>query len=73
MADEKLLGDLQDGMIRLLLNRVKDGTASASDLAVARALLRDNGITAVPAKGSPLGNLADYAGDGYDGDQYTPN
>lgn len=72
MADNTKLDQLQDGMINLLLKRIADGSASASDLAVARSLLRDNGITAVPAKGSPMGNLKDYVSE-YDGEQYTPN
>ena len=72
MTDNPKLTKLQDGMIVLLLRRIEDGSASASDLAVARALLKDNGITAVPAQGSPMGNLKDYVSE-YDGEQYTPN
>lgn len=52
------LGTIQTGMAKLLLKRIEDGTATASDLAVARALLRDNSVQAKPVKESPLGNLA---------------
>lgn len=53
-----VLGDIQTEMANLLLKRIQDGSATASDLSVARALLRDNAIQAKPVKGSPLGNLA---------------
>lgn len=52
------LGCIQSEMATLLLARIRDKTATASDLAVARALLRDNAIQAKPVKDSPLGNLA---------------
>ncbi|WP_043880497.1 hypothetical protein [Azorhizobium caulinodans] len=40
-----------------LLRRVKDGTATAADLNAARQFLKDNGVDAVPAPGSPLNAL----------------
>lgn len=52
------LGNIQGEMADLLLSRIRDKTATASDLAVARALLRDNAIQAKPVKDSPLGNLS---------------
>lgn len=61
MSDEAFrdtLGTIQTEMATLLLKRIKDGTATAADLAVARALLRDNSVQAKPVKDSPLGNLA---------------
>ena len=61
MNDDKLhqiYADIHLESAKLLLNRIKDGTATASDLAVARAILKDNNITVKPVKGSPLGNLA---------------
>ena len=42
-----------------LLDKVKSGTAKASDLNVARQFLRDNGIAGVPVENSPLKNLMD--------------
>lgn len=53
------LGDIQTGMASLLLQRIRSGEASSADLAVARALLKDNAVQAKPVKDSPLGNLAD--------------
>ena len=37
--------------------RVKDPEAKSSDLNVARQFLKDNGIDALPAEGSPLSDL----------------
>lgn len=61
MSDQSFrdtLGNIQGEMAELLLARIRDKTATASDLAVARALLRDNSVQAKPVKDSPLGNLA---------------
>ena len=61
MSDDalhKIYADIHLESAKLLLARIKDGTATASDLAVARAILKDNNITVKPVKGSPLGNLA---------------
>lgn len=61
MSDETFrhtLGDIQSEMADLLLRRIRSGEATASDLAVARALLRDNAVQAKPVKDSPLGNLS---------------
>lgn len=52
------LGSIQTKMAQLLLKRIESGEATAADLAVARALLRDNAVQAKPIKDSPLGNLA---------------
>lgn len=62
MSDEDprdLLEDLHAETIRLLLKRVKDGSATAADLQVARALCRDASVGSLPVPGSPLGNLAE--------------
>lgn len=53
------LEDIHTGMAKLILARIKDGTATASDLSVARQFLRDNAMQAKPVKDSPLGNLVD--------------
>lgn len=61
MSDQSFrdtLGNIQSEMAALLLARIRSGAATASDLAVARALLRDNAIQAKPVKDSPLGNLS---------------
>jgi hypothetical protein len=47
---DDLLGDLYDATVKALLDKIKDGTATAADLSVARAMLRDQGIA--PAKGT---------------------
>lgn len=54
----KLLEDLQEETIRSLLQKVKSGEATASDLNVARQMLKDNNISSIPKAGSPLNNLA---------------
>jgi hypothetical protein len=59
MADTRdILADILDESARLLLNRIKAGEATAADLNVARQLLKDNGINAIPTKDNGLGQLA---------------
>ena len=40
-----------------LLLRIQDPEAKSADLNVARQFLKDNGIDALPAEGSPLSDL----------------
>jgi hypothetical protein len=47
---DDLLGTLYDATVNALLDKIKNGEATAADLAVARAMLRDQGIA--PAKGT---------------------
>jgi len=56
MADEKLK-ELHEALAKVLLERVRDEDAKASDLNVARQFLKDNSIDAIPAQGSPLADL----------------
>ena len=56
---DKVLDDLHTELATTLLDKVKSGTAKASDLNVARQFLRDNGIAGVPVENSPLKNLMD--------------
>lgn len=57
---KKLYTDLHVHSVKLLLKRIKDGTATAADLSVARALLRDNGIDINAGnKKTPLLQLAE--------------
>lgn len=56
MAEDKLK-ELHEELAKVLLDRVKDPEAKASDLNVARQFLKDNNIDAVPVKGSPLEEL----------------
>ena len=53
----KILADMHTALAGDLVKRIEAGTATAADLGVARQFLKDNGITATPVKGSPLGNL----------------
>lgn len=54
---EDLLTELMLETIKELRRKIKDGTASPADLSVARALLRDNNITASSKPGQPLSGL----------------
>ena len=56
---DKVLDDLHTELATSLLEKVRSGTAKASDLNVARQFLRDNGIAGVPVENSPLKNLMD--------------
>lgn len=56
-ASEETFSALHEALARDLLKRIQDGTATAADLNVARAFLKDNGIDAVPAPNSPVGDL----------------
>lgn len=54
-----ILGELHDAVAHDLLRRLKSGEATASDIANALRFLKDNGIEAIPAEGSPMGDLLD--------------
>ena len=55
-----ILDDLHDSVAKDLLNRIKSGEASASELSVAVKFLKDNNATLdVISEGSPMGNLLD--------------
>jgi len=55
--DEKMLKDLHDAVARDLLSKVASGNATAAELSVARAFLKDNGIDATPGQSEPLNDL----------------
>jgi len=57
---KELLQELHRHTIKTLLERVKSGEAKAADLAVARQLLKDNGIDSTPEKDPDLGSLAKH-------------
>jgi hypothetical protein len=44
------------------MDRIKNGTATAADLSVARSLLRDNGIQSVRKPGKSITKLAEVLG-----------
>lgn len=52
------LGDLYDAVITNLTKKLKDGSATAADLSVARALLRDANIQPPKGVGHPAEKLA---------------
>ena len=58
-ATTEALEALHGAVATALADKIKEGSATAADLAVARQFLKDNGIDAVPRKGTPLGTLAD--------------
>lgn len=63
---------LHTASVTLLLQRIKDGSATASDLGVARQLLKDNGIDIhAGTRKSPIHALADALPFAIDDDQAT--
>lgn len=56
-AADELLAAMHDALAQALLDRIRSGEATASDLNVARQFLKDNHVSADPTEGSPLGNL----------------
>jgi hypothetical protein len=58
-TNDALLGDLYDATVKALMEKIKDGTATAADLAVARAMLRDANITPAKGTGHPVESLAE--------------
>jgi len=61
---------MQSELAKELLRKITSGEASAADLNVARQLLKDNNIDAVPKAGDPLHNLVHtlpFTGDDEDG------
>lgn len=64
----KIYKQLHAATVKELLRRVKSKEAGAGDLNVARQMLRDQGITDIPKKNSPLENLVLELGDVPEGD-----
>ena len=58
-ADRKLLEALHNALGEQLLARIQSGEATAADLNVARAWLKDNRIEALPTNDNPLGKIAE--------------
>lgn len=56
-ATLEALEELHGALVKALVEKVKNGTATAADLGVARQLLRDNNVDAIPKEGSPLDDL----------------
>ena len=53
------LKQLHEELVKVILEKIKSPDVTASELNVARQLLKDNGIDAVPVEGSPLQSLID--------------
>ncbi|MDA9005387.1 hypothetical protein N9J49_05020 [Amylibacter sp.] len=70
MTDTDMMALLHKTLAENLLLRVKDPDAKSADLNVARQFLKDNGIDALPAEGSPLselvGTLPDFSDAAFD-------
>lgn len=58
-APKELLESLHQAVAEDLLGKIKSGEASAAEISAAIKFLKDNGIEAIPAAGSPLGDLVD--------------
>jgi len=61
-ASTDALSALHAALATALASRIMDGTATAADLSVAKGFLKDNGITAALAPGTPTANLLDALG-----------
>ena len=55
--NKKALESLHTVLVQELLDRIRAGDATPSDLNVARQCLKDNGIECIPAPESPFGDL----------------
>jgi len=58
-ADRDTLSQLHTAVAQNLLKKIENGEATASDLNVARQMLKDNGIESLPTPDNPIGNLAE--------------
>lgn len=56
--NKDLLNQIHSVLAETLLDKIKSGTATSTDLNVARQFLKDNGIDCVPQASEPLLNLA---------------
>ena len=77
MTDTDMMALLHKTLAENLLLRVKDPDAKSADLNVARQFLKDNGIDALPAEGSPLselvGTLPDFSDADFDVSELKAN
>lgn len=58
-ASTELLEALHGVVVEDLLRKIRSGEATAADLSVARAMLKDNGVDAIATEGSGIGKLAE--------------
>ena len=57
-ASAEVMEMLHGILASALADKIKDGTATAADLSVARQFLKDNGIDGIANEANPLGPLA---------------
>lgn len=56
--NKKVLEQIHNALAEELLKKIQDGSASATELNVARQFLKDNGIDCAPVSSQPMLNLA---------------
>ncbi|QDP52153.1 MAG: hypothetical protein Unbinned3138contig1002_31 [Prokaryotic dsDNA virus sp.] len=56
---EETLAKIHESLASELLTRIQEGTATPTDLNVARQMLKDNNITVSAESSSPLINIAE--------------
>ncbi|NPU64590.1 hypothetical protein HL667_06235 [Bradyrhizobium sp. 83012] len=56
-ATQALLEALHGALASSLADKIRDGSATAADLSVARQFLKDNGIDGIPKEGNGLDKL----------------
>jgi hypothetical protein len=56
--NKKILEQIHNALAEELLKKIMDGTATATELNVARQFLKDNGIDCAPSASQPMLNLA---------------
>lgn len=59
MDDKELLHELHSSVVKSLLEKIQNGTATAGDLGVARQFLKDNGVDVSSKYSQPVLRLAD--------------
>ena len=58
MTKPELMERLHSLLTQNLIDKIESGEATAADLGVARQLLKDNGVNATPAQGTPILRLS---------------
>lgn len=56
--NKQILEKIHNALAEELLKKIEDGSASATELNVARQFLKDNGIDCAPSVNTPILNLA---------------
>lgn len=56
--NKDILEQIHTALCQELLRKIQDGSASATELNVARQMLKDNGIDCAPMASQPMLNLA---------------